>query len=174
MAIGPRLDLRHSQSLVMTPQLRQAIKLLQFSNLEVSLPIVEEELERNPLLERDDRSGGAEPDAPRPRSAAGVAMTNHEADVADLVSAPTALEDAALPRRSISAIRSMPPMPAFRATPRPVRSPCAGRHAKFRRPTTARIDDLVQTKRRSLRDDLAEQLRLNVHRPHRTADRRAT
>ena len=55
MAIGPRLDLRQSQLLVMTPQLRQAIKLLQFSNMEVSA-FVEEELERNPLLERDERS----------------------------------------------------------------------------------------------------------------------
>jgi RNA polymerase sigma-54 factor len=54
MAIGPRLDLRQSQSLVMTPQLRQAIKLLQSSNMEVSA-FVEEELERNPLLERDER-----------------------------------------------------------------------------------------------------------------------
>ena len=35
MAIGPRLDLRLGQALVMTPQLRQAIQLLQFSNLEV-------------------------------------------------------------------------------------------------------------------------------------------
>jgi RNA polymerase sigma-54 factor len=55
MAIGPRLDLRQSQSLVMTPQLRQAIKLLQSSNMEV-LAFVEEELERNPLLERDEIS----------------------------------------------------------------------------------------------------------------------
>lgn len=54
MAIGPRLDLRQSQSLVMTPQLRQAIKLLQFSNIEVSA-FIDEELERNPLLERDER-----------------------------------------------------------------------------------------------------------------------
>ncbi len=53
MAIGPRLDLRQSQTLVMTPQLRQAIKLLQFSNIEASA-FVEEELERNPLLERDE------------------------------------------------------------------------------------------------------------------------
>jgi RNA polymerase sigma-54 factor len=53
MAIAPRLDLRQSQTLVMTPQLRQAIKLLQFSNLEVNA-FVEEELERNPLLERDE------------------------------------------------------------------------------------------------------------------------
>jgi RNA polymerase sigma-54 factor len=53
MAIAPRLDLRQSQTLVMTPQLRQAIKLLQFSNIEVA-SFVEEELERNPLLERDE------------------------------------------------------------------------------------------------------------------------
>jgi RNA polymerase sigma-54 factor len=53
MAMGPRLDLRQSQSLVMTPQLRQAIKLLQFSNIEVA-SFVDEELERNPLLERDE------------------------------------------------------------------------------------------------------------------------
>jgi RNA polymerase sigma-54 factor len=59
MAIGPRLDFRQSQMLVMTPQLRQAIKLLQFSNMEVSA-FVEEELERNPLLERDE-SGDAGP-----------------------------------------------------------------------------------------------------------------
>lgn len=54
MSLAPRLDLRHSQQLVMTPQLRQAIKLLQSSNLEVNA-FVEEELERNPLLERDER-----------------------------------------------------------------------------------------------------------------------
>ncbi|HET6608405.1 MAG TPA: RNA polymerase factor sigma-54 [Rhodopila sp.] len=52
MAIAPRLDLRQTQTLVMTPQLRQAIKLLQFSNVEVNA-FVDEEMERNPLLERD-------------------------------------------------------------------------------------------------------------------------
>ncbi len=61
MAIGPRLDLRPTQTLVMTPQLRQAIKLLQYSNLEVAR-FVEGELERNPLLERDERPEGPEPE----------------------------------------------------------------------------------------------------------------
>ncbi len=61
MSLAPRLDLRQSQSLVMTPQLRQAIKLLQSSNIEVAA-FVEEELERNPLLERDEREP-AGPDA---------------------------------------------------------------------------------------------------------------
>lgn len=56
MALTPRLDLRQSQTLVMTPQLQQAIKLLQMSNLELS-DFVETELERNPLLERDEGQG---------------------------------------------------------------------------------------------------------------------
>ena len=50
MALGPRLDLRQSQSLVMTPQLQQAIRLLALSNLEVET-FIAEELEKNPLLE---------------------------------------------------------------------------------------------------------------------------
>ena len=51
MAITTRLDLRQSQSLVMTPQLQQAIKLLQLSNIELS-EFVEDELSQNPMLER--------------------------------------------------------------------------------------------------------------------------
>lgn len=51
----PRLDMRTSgalvQSLVMTPQLQQAIKLLQMSNLELS-DYLETEIEKNPLLEK--------------------------------------------------------------------------------------------------------------------------
>src|SRR5947209_1322314 len=68
MAIGPRLDLRQSQALVMTPQLRQAIKLLQFSNMEVTA-FIEEELERNPLLERDERPETAAVETPAPDQA---------------------------------------------------------------------------------------------------------
>ncbi len=67
MAIAQRLDLRQSQTLIMTPQLQQAIKLLQLSNLDLAT-YVDAEIERNPLLERDDapqQSGttgdGAEP-----------------------------------------------------------------------------------------------------------------
>lgn len=56
MAIGPRLDLRQTQSLVMTPQLQQAIRLLQMSASEL-LEYVDQELEANPLLERDESGG---------------------------------------------------------------------------------------------------------------------
>jgi len=61
MALSQRLDLRQTQSLVMTPQLQQAIKLLQLSNLELS-DFVDREIEQNPLLERDDGPGSG--DAP--------------------------------------------------------------------------------------------------------------
>lgn len=62
MAVTPRLDLRQVQGLVMTPQLQQAIKLLQLNNLELA-EYVEEELERNPLLERSEGDDGDAPAA---------------------------------------------------------------------------------------------------------------
>ncbi|XBQ16755.1 MAG: RNA polymerase factor sigma-54 [Oceanicaulis sp.] len=52
--LGQKLEARQGQGLVMTPQLQQAIKLLQLNNMELAA-FVEEELERNPLLERDER-----------------------------------------------------------------------------------------------------------------------
>jgi RNA polymerase sigma-54 factor len=63
------MEVRQGQTLVMTPQLRQAIKLLQFSNQEVAA-FVEEELERNPLLERDDRPEVPDADRAPPEPAA--------------------------------------------------------------------------------------------------------
>ncbi|WP_295630971.1 RNA polymerase factor sigma-54 [Novosphingobium sp.] len=54
MALGPRLDIRQSQSLVMTPQLQQAIKLLALSNLEIEA-FIGDALDANPLLELGDR-----------------------------------------------------------------------------------------------------------------------
>jgi len=63
MALGPRLDLRQSQSLVMTPQLQQAIRLLALSNLEIE-GFIAEELERNPLLESGGGADDGEPSDP--------------------------------------------------------------------------------------------------------------
>src|SRR5580704_1742825 len=72
MALTAKLVMRQNQSLVMTPQLLQAIKLLQFSNLDLTA-FIEEELERNPLLERAEDSpeppgldGGIDPAAISP------------------------------------------------------------------------------------------------------------
>lgn len=50
MGLGPQIQLRQSQQLVMTPQLTQAIKLLALSNLELEA-VISEEMAKNPLLE---------------------------------------------------------------------------------------------------------------------------
>ncbi|MBB3890746.1 RNA polymerase sigma-54 factor [Phenylobacterium haematophilum] len=78
MALGARLELRQGQGLVITPQLQQAIKLLQLSNLELEA-FVEGELERNPLLQRDERE--SEPDREeQPRSEADDYSTDQVSD----------------------------------------------------------------------------------------------
>ena len=70
MALGPRIDLRQSQSLVMTPQLQQAIKLLALSNVEIEA-FIAEELAKNPLLEAtsSDDEGEAAPAEAAPATA---------------------------------------------------------------------------------------------------------
>jgi RNA polymerase sigma-54 factor len=78
MALSPRLEFRQTQSLVMTPQLMQAIKLLQLSSLDLAA-YVENELERNPLLER------AEEEAPAP-AAEGEAAAGERTDTNDSAS----------------------------------------------------------------------------------------
>jgi RNA polymerase sigma-54 factor len=75
MALTTKLVMRQGQSLVMTPQLLQAIKLLQFSNLELAA-FVQEELERNPLLERAD-------DLPDPHEPTGTAQDMSEPAASD-------------------------------------------------------------------------------------------
>ena len=86
MALTPRLDLRQSQSLVMTPQLQQAIKMLQLNNLEI-MAYVDEQLEQNPLLERadndepspdEDEAAPAEAAAPAPEVTVAADKTSQE------------------------------------------------------------------------------------------------
>ena len=60
MGLGPRLEIRQSQQLVMTPQLQLAIKLLTLTNVELE-GWIGEELERNPLLASGDAAEPAEP-----------------------------------------------------------------------------------------------------------------
>ena len=63
MALHARLELRQGQGLVITPQLQQAIKLLQLSNVELE-EFVETEIEKNPLLQRDERDAAPEAESP--------------------------------------------------------------------------------------------------------------
>ncbi len=73
MAMIPKLEMRQGQALVMTPQLQQAIKLLQMSNLDLQA-FVDAELERNPLIERDE-----EVQAPQQEAAANTALARAHA-----------------------------------------------------------------------------------------------
>ncbi len=87
MGLSPKLEMRHGQQLVMTPQLQQAIRLLQYSNIELAA-YVETELERNPLLEHDSADDFAEPvdAAPVPSDGDGLATL-------DLTGSTAAAED---------------------------------------------------------------------------------
>jgi RNA polymerase sigma-54 factor len=91
MNLGPRLDLRQSQSLVMTPQLQQAIRLLALSNLEVE-SFIAEELEKNPLLEA---GGGDGEDGPA-AEASDLPESDEPATVDELVAKGEGAADAPL------------------------------------------------------------------------------
>ncbi len=82
MSLAPRLDLRQSQSLVMTPQLQQAIKLLALSNLEIET-FIAEELEKNPLLE--NMGGGDEEREAQPEPEAEYEERDTPADASELI-----------------------------------------------------------------------------------------
>jgi RNA polymerase sigma-54 factor len=94
MTLGPRLELRQGQFLAMTPQLRLAIKLLQYSNLEVA-EFVEQELERNPLLERDEAAELDTPHLPAFKAGRGgsPAFTEDLRGVEDLAAGPRSLRE---------------------------------------------------------------------------------
>ena len=88
MSLAPRLDLRQTQSLVMTPQLQQAIRLLALSNLEIE-GFIAEEIEKNPLLE----GGGEDDGAPEPEP---VATRDEPPSADELLTAGEATGEAAL------------------------------------------------------------------------------
>src|SRR5271168_1490029 len=79
--------MRQGQGLVITPQLQQAIKLLQLSSLELDA-YVEGELERNPLLQREDGASDAEgePEAPSDQDVSSISIdqTPDSVAVADM------------------------------------------------------------------------------------------
>ncbi len=168
MAIGPRLDIRQSQSLVMTPQLRQAIKLLQFNNIEAAA-FVEEELERNPLLERDEYGGLDSPIGERAaldqREPSTAAQENQAEsawdsgtparDTADAVAAETLPADAPL---DAEAAESYDPGGAGDGAASP-----GGGSQSFDDDDRS-IDDFAE-KAATLREHLGEQLRLSFNDP---------
>jgi RNA polymerase sigma-54 factor len=159
MALGPRLDLRQTQTLVMTPQLRQAIKLLQYSNVEVT-SFVEEELERNPLLERDESA-----DLPNTERAAPDQMPERISEAAD--SAQFAQADT-LPGETAAPLDSDPgetyDMGGV-ADGAPPPSAITGRGGASDFDADERGIEDIADERRPLREHLGEQLRLSFNDP---------
>jgi RNA polymerase sigma-54 factor len=159
MALGPRLDLRQTQTLVMTPQLRQAIKLLQYSNVEVAA-FVDEELERNPLLERDD---SAEiPDTERAALDQGPERVIEATDVAQFAQADTLPSQTAAPLDTDFSETYDPGGIADGGPP----SQAINGHGGARDFQTDErgIEDIADA-RRPLREHLGEQLRLSFNDP---------
>lgn len=159
MAIVPRLDLRQTQTLVMTPQLRQAIKLLQYSNLEAA-SFVEEELERNPLLERDE--GGATGVGERPAPDQRVIETARLTDAVSAATAETFPTEAAAP---LDADHTNNYDPGGVADGGPSFGPISGRGGDHNFADDDRGVDDVADARRPLREHLGEQLRLTFTDP---------
>lgn len=82
MSMSARMEVRQGQGLVMTPQLQQAIKLLQLSNLELQA-YVEMELERNPILERADDGDDFDDHGPAESAGDGEAELSINGDAPD-------------------------------------------------------------------------------------------
>src|SRR6516164_2995635 len=165
MALTQRLEIRQSHALVMTPQLMQAIKLLQLSNLDLAA-YVEGELERNPLLERVGESDGegerrvAEPEA------------SPEAPVADWAADGRDRSDGAAREQPGADLDDVPPADADAATSRSNSEAPAG-YSEWASTGTGGRDNSdynleafvsVET---TLADHLAEQLALTVADPAR-------
>jgi RNA polymerase sigma-54 factor len=170
MALTQKLQMRQSQALVMTPQLMQAIKLLQLSNLDLAA-YVEGELERNPFLERAGE--GEPPAAERASDGAGPAET----DGADGQSGDWSSEELETSRASIESkldtdLDNVFPDDASQTTPRSnsAEQPAAysdwGRTGGGQENGDYNLEAFVSAEL-TLRDHLAEQLALAVPDPAR-------
>jgi RNA polymerase sigma-54 factor len=163
MALTQKLQLRQSHALVMTPQLMQAIKLLQLSNLDL-VGYVESELERNPLLERTGESEAErEPQSPEREAAA-------EPPQADWTEGSFATGGDVVPERPDGEVSAADDGEAM--TPRSNSEPSAG-YADWTGAGTGRQQDgeynleAFVSAERTLADHLGEQLVLAVVEPAR-------
>ena len=171
MTIAPRLEFRQTQNLVMTPQLRQAIKLLQYSHLEVST-FVEEALQSNPLLDRDERNDEAGFEAELPGTETDRVATPADADGGGEPDIAARVESGALPERDAAPLDRSEADVFGDATPGEAMSDGyggAGGETSFAGPAGAApeddwIDSLAED-RPPLREHLAAQLRLGIHDP---------
>jgi len=150
MALSQKLELRQGQALVMTPQLQQAIKLLQLSNLEL-VAFVEQELERNPLLERDEVGDAAA----EPQQSENVNEDNLSADTALSREDFSHTNDLDAEREDVFAEDAAPQMPL------PSLTDWSGVRANGASIDDENILDRGIARRVSLQDHLLEQLAIS-------------
>jgi RNA polymerase sigma-54 factor len=163
MALSQKLEFRQSHALVMTPQLMQAIKLLQLSNLDLAA-YVEGELESNPLLERpgetDAERRAADPEATPSETAA--------ADWSEGERSPGGSAD----ERPASGLDDVPPEDTPAAAARAGADALPG-YSEWSGASTGRRDDgdynleAFVSAEMTLADHLAEQLPLAIADPAR-------
>jgi RNA polymerase sigma-54 factor len=161
MALSQRLELRQSHALVMTPQLMQAIKLLQLSNLDLAA-YVEAELERNPLLERVSEEEGERPlarEASPYQDAGGWAEEGDRADSPREAPARAEADDTGPEDADAAASRS-------NADPLPGYSEWSGTGSGQRADSDYNLEAFVSVET-TLADHLVEQLALTVADPVR-------
>jgi RNA polymerase sigma-54 factor len=166
MALTQRLEIRQSHALVMTPQLMQAIKLLQLSNLDLAA-YVEGELERNPLLER---AGEGESEGPLAERKA--ELTGDGADIPDWAPDGADAPKSAAPERTAADLQDVPPADSDAASSRSnsempaAYSEWAGAGAGGGTPGDYNLEAFVSVET-TLADHLAEQLALAIPDPKR-------
>jgi RNA polymerase sigma-54 factor len=164
MALTQRLEMRQSQALVMTPQLMQAIKLLQLSNLDLSA-YVDGELERNPLLERASEDGDGPAAAPEPPRENGAEPASSDWLGQDLETSRTAIED-----RLGTGLDNVFPEDSGEPAPRPGANSAPPTYAEWGG-SAPRGDDYnleaFVSAEKTLADHLAEQLALAIADPAR-------
>ena len=171
MALTQRLEIRQSQALVMTPQLMQAIKLLQLSNLDL-VAYVEAELERNPLLERDGEGDGRGDGGGRDRPTRDARRRRPSAAAPTGIGEDLATSRGAIEERLDTDLENVFPDDAGAAAPRagaempPGYSEWAGVGAGGREDGDYNLEAFVSAET-TLADHLAEQLALAVADPAR-------
>jgi RNA polymerase sigma-54 factor len=169
MALTQRLEMRHSQALVMTPQLMQAIKLLQLSNLDL-VAYVEGELEKNPLLERAGDSEVAA--APEPQAEQAETAINGDSRSGDWIGEELEVSRSAIEERLGTELENVFPEDAAVGAPRAAAeapaaySEWAGTGGGGREDGDYNLEAFVSAKA-TLADHLAEQLALATADPVR-------
>jgi RNA polymerase sigma-54 factor len=162
MALAAKLNLRQSQSMVMTPQLLQSIRLLQFTQLELDR-FVEDQIESNPLLERIDAEP---PDSAGPQQGDARDDGSAAADGDDWSSSELEVDAAQIAGKLDTALDNVfPDDPGFRdpvpEKPSAALAPTLAGGGLGSQASGAEVDlEAIVAERRTLRDHLIEQVSL--------------